>query len=154
MGKKTTALEMIRELNHLSRNFRMNEAHVTAAYARLAEQSRSVFQGITATDALVLAILDDNPGSNGQFVAKQIGMTKSGVSKILTKLQGKKLIRAKKDAADYKSVFYDLTSGGRKVRALHEKMLLIASVEIHRLISDYSDGEIAYIRKFVFGTAA
>lgn len=151
MNRTTIALEMIHELSRLSRSLRMNEVHVTATYARLAENSRLGFGGITSTDALVLDVLGDNSHANGQFVADQIGMTKGGMSKVLAKLQEKKLVLGKKDESDYKSTFYTLTTLGRKARTIHKKMLSVASTEIHDLIADLSDEEIACIRNFVSG---
>lgn len=151
MDRTIVALEMIRELNLLSRSLRVNEVHITAAYARLAGDSRLGFGGITATDALVLETIGDNPQANGQCVAERIGLTKGGVSKILAKLQEKGLIRGEKDKSDYKSIFYSLTDAGLKARAFHEKMLLIASTEIHNLISGLSERELGEIRRFIYG---
>lgn len=151
MDRTVTAVEMIRELNKLSRSLRMNEAHVTATYARLAGSSRSAFGGITATDSLVIEVIGDNPDSNGQFVAERMGMTKGGISKILAKLQAKGLIQSKKDKSDYKSTFYSLTDTGHDARAFHEKMLAVSSTEIHKLVVDLPDEELTAIRKFICG---
>lgn len=154
MNREKIAVEILRALNELSRGLRANEVQVAATYARMAVEAKLSFGVISPTDALVLEIIGGRPDSNGQFIADRIGMTKSGMSKVLAKLQKKGLIRKKKDKADYKSLLYSLTSVGRKALSFHEKMFAMASREIEALIANRSDKELLLIRAFIADATA
>lgn len=153
MNREIMAMDILRELNNLSRSLRANETQITAAYARQGDAAQLPFGGISATDALVLDIIGDNPEANGQFIAGQMAMTKGGVSKILARLQKKQLIKARKDESDYKSNFYSLTQNGGQARAFHTKLISMAAMEMEKMIADYSEKELDRIHHFLADVA-
>ncbi len=86
---------------------------------------------------------------NATAIAKQLKITKGGISKITARLIKKDMIIVQRLANNQKETFYSLTVLGKKVFRLHEAQHEKARGEFAALLSTYSSAELVLARKFV-----
>lgn len=147
--------EIMRDLVCLARSLRQNEAEITRQYANLAKEHAEFgsFEGLQTADVVAVGIIGENSRVNGVFITERMGLTKSGVSKILARLRAKELIASRKLKSDYKSIYYSLTPKGRKVLQLHNRLYSVAREELRDIFDAYSAKERKTIEGFVRNTA-
>ena len=86
---------------------------------------------------------------NGIEIAKELGMTRGGISKIATRLIKKNLITTYQDEVNQKKVFYKLTPLGEQVNEIHEQFHAEKNLRVESMISGYSEEEQDVILKFI-----
>lgn len=84
--------------------------HVSSRFARLVEA-----EGVTVSEWVALReLFVDEPPSTAALM-QRLGMTKGAVSKVLARLEEKRLVRRKTDKEDARAQVLELTAAGRKL---------------------------------------
>jgi DNA-binding MarR family transcriptional regulator len=104
---------------------------------------------MSLSECHIVAQIGQHESVNGTFLAKNLNITKGGVSKSVTKLVNKGLVEIKKLPNNRKEVHYSLTELGVKVFAVHEKMHESAQDEIKRTLVKYDEGALTIISNFL-----
>lgn len=107
------------------------------------------FSDISLSECHVIACIAKNSQINGIEIAKQLGMTRGGISKIATRLTKKKLITTYRDETNQKKIFYKLTQLGEKVNEIHEQLHTKKNFQIESIASHYTEEEQDIILRFV-----
>jgi len=89
----------------------------------------------------ISAVAEYSP-ANGVLLAKQLGLTKGGVSKIAARLIMKKMINAEKMVTNKKSQYYSLTDSGLRVCRIHAKLHDIAKLAVFNSMDSYGSEEL------------
>ena len=76
---------------------------------------------ISLNELHILTCIAHNSDVTGIKMAEITGMTRGGVSKILARLESKKLIEAYQKETSRKKLFYKLTENGHKINHIHQK---------------------------------
>ncbi|HID0755222.1 TPA: MarR family winged helix-turn-helix transcriptional regulator, partial [Clostridium botulinum] len=87
--------------------------------------------------------------SNNIFIAKELNMTKGGISKINSKLLSKDIIKADKIENDKREIYYSLTEKGIALFKLHEHLHEKEREKLMKILSNYKLEEITTILKFL-----
>lgn len=96
--------------DHLGYWLRFVSNHVSARFRRLVEAN-----GVTVSDWVAMRLLyGANPLSSGALI-EALGMTKGAVSKLVDRLEHKRLIRRSPDLADGRVQRISLTATGRRL---------------------------------------
>jgi DNA-binding MarR family transcriptional regulator len=86
---------------------------------------------------------------NGVKLAKSMGMTKGGISKLTAKLRKKKLIELEKLPDNNKEVHYRLTEQGERIFAIHARLHGIADANLADVVNGYTGEEQLMILEFL-----
>ena len=86
---------------------------------------------------------------NGTYLAREIGMTKSGISKVVGKLLQKSLIEAERFPDNRREVYYTLTETGGKYFTLHADLHGRINKRLYAAISVYRIDELELITRFM-----
>ena len=107
MAKKfvTSALD-----THLGYWMRYVSNHVSHAFAQKVEA-----KGVTVAEWVLLRQLYDAGGVNPSQLAEQLGMTRGAISKLVERLNQKKLVVRKSEAGDRRFQTVELTPVGRRL---------------------------------------
>ena len=134
MSAKTTvsALE-----DHIGYWLRYVSNHVSQSFAR-----RVASQGVTVSEWVALRCLYDLEEGSQNELAQAMGMTKAPVSRILDRLEAKKLITRRESAVDGRARLIRLTVEGR---ALVPKLAKLADANDRALFDCLSRKEQATI---------
>ncbi|WP_236708076.1 MarR family transcriptional regulator [Brevibacillus choshinensis] len=102
--------------------------------------------GLSITELHVIQSIGSQEKVNVTTIAQQIGVTKSAISKIASKLMKKKLIERYQLEDNQKEVFFRLTRAGESVFRFHE--LFHSKLERHMLefLGRYSDAELEFLQ--------
>jgi DNA-binding MarR family transcriptional regulator len=90
---------------------------------------------------------------NATRLAKALGMTKSGVSKLTAKLQKKRFILTERIPGNRKEIYYRLTADGEKIFRIHAKLHLAAEDKMIQVIRKYGEEDLAVIGDFLRKTS-
>lgn len=104
---------------------------------------------VTIAEFHVLAYIGDHPYTNAISISKALEITRGGISKIAARLRKKGLIEVQEAADNKREISYVLTSDGRELHSLHTALHQEKEVLLNRLLSRYSDQEIACIAGFL-----
>jgi len=102
----TTAVSDLRE--HTGFWLRFVSNHVSQAFAR-----RLLASGVTVAEWVVLREMFDEEETAPSVLAERMGMTRGGVSKLVERLVGKKLVRRSERRDDRRYQSIALTAAGR-----------------------------------------
>jgi DNA-binding MarR family transcriptional regulator len=118
------------------------EAHETTAVSE-------VTQKLTVPALHVLDEIDQQGPLNGATLAKTLGFTKGGISKILSRLRGLGLVETSRLPDNRKELVASATGTGSQVaqahRRLHDQLLVQGADFLHR----YSDAELTLVIAFL-----
>lgn len=105
--------------------------------------------GLSITELHVIQSIGSQEQVNVTTIAQRIGVTKSAISKITSKLMKKDLIERYQLEDNQKEVFFRLTTAGESVFHFHE--LFHSRLERHMLefLSRYSDEELAFLQRVI-----
>lgn len=84
--------------------------HVSSRFARLVEA-----KGVSVSEWVALRELFVDEPPNTAVLMQRLGMTKGAVSKVLARLEDKKLVRRKTDKEDGRAQTLELSAAGRKL---------------------------------------
>lgn len=107
------------------------------------------FSDVSLSECHVIDCIAKNSQINGIEIAKQLGMTRGGISKIATRLTNKNLITTYRDKTNQKKIFYKLTPLGEKVNEIHEQLHTKKILKIKSIASGYTEEEQDIILRFI-----
>ena len=81
-----------------------------------------------------------------------LGLTKGAVSQMAVKLEEKGLIKKTKSKDNARDIYLELTAEGHRIDKEQQQLRTIMYEGISGIVSDYSDQDIAVIRKFLLQT--
>ena len=130
-----------------------NDEHSEEKLLRKELKSLSLLEGInlSLTACHVIACIGDMNGEkvNGTYIAKELNITKGGVSKAVAKLVSKNMVEAIRSDSNRKEVYYELTDLGRNVYRAHAQMHEKAKDQQRAVLASYSEGELEIISRFL-----
>ncbi|SHK14130.1 MarR family transcriptional regulator [Desulforamulus aeronauticus] len=97
----------------------------------------------------VIDCIGKNQLPNATFIAKELNMTKGAISKITSKLLKKQFIKANYLENNKKEIYYTLTTQGKEVFKVHEKLHDIENEKIINILTLYNKEELLTINKFL-----
>lgn len=104
---------------------------------------------ISLIECHVIDCIERNAMSNTTAIAKQLNITKGGISKITTKLIKKNMIEPYRLTNNQKEIYYRLKPLGRKVFELHEILHKEAEEVLKNFFSAYSQDELAFVSRLL-----
>ncbi|HIG0361332.1 MarR family transcriptional regulator [Clostridium sporogenes] len=106
-------------------------------------------KGISLSEFHVIECIGKNNMTNNIFIAKELNMTKGGISKINSKLLSKDIIKADKNENNKREIYYSLTEKGIALFKLHEHLHKKEREKLMEILSNYKGEEIITILKFL-----
>ena len=107
------------------------------------------FSDVSSTECHVISCISHEHQIIGIEIAKKLGMTRGGISKIVSRLTKKGLITTYQDEANQKKVFYKLTPLGEKVDKIHEQLHAKKNLKLQSIVSKYTEEEQEIILRFI-----
>ena len=80
-----------------------------------------LFSKFSNSEVHSLCIIGDNENVNGAMISSKLAMTRSAISKIISKLKKKELIYSYQNSDNKKEIYYKLTEKGYLIYHKHEK---------------------------------
>lgn len=105
--------------------------------------------GLTLAEYHAIDCIGRQEAANATAIARRLGMTRGGISKITAKLVGKRLIEVRRLPDNRKETHYTLTPFGHKVFLAHAKLHAQAAAQLAALFATYSHEELAAADKFL-----
>ncbi|WP_353119344.1 MarR family transcriptional regulator [Nitratidesulfovibrio sp.] len=100
---------------------------------------------LTVAECHFLAALNTVAPANGATLARHLGMTRGGVSKMATRLQARKLVEPLRVEGDRKSVHYSLTESGRQAVHIHDALHGLAEDMLWERLRNRSDEDLEFL---------
>lgn len=147
--------KVISFINHLSEIDKNQEKNLIESILNIKEDKElnkitdNDIKGISLSEFHVIECIGKNNMSNNIFIAKELNMTKGGISKINSKLLSKDIIKADKIENDKREIYYSLTDKGIALFKLHEHLHEKEREKLMKILSNYKLEEITTILKFL-----
>ena len=147
--------KVISFINHLSEIEKDQEKNLIEAILNIKEDKEvkkitdNDIKEISLSEFHVIECIGKNNMSNNIFIAKELNMTKGGISKINSKLLSKDIIKADKIENDKREIYYSLTEKGVVLFKLHEYLHKKEQEKLMKILSNYKQEEITTILKFL-----
>ena len=144
--------KVISFINHLSEIEKDQEKNLIEAILNNKEFKKITdndIKEISLSEFHVIECIGKNNMSNNIFIAKELNMTKGGISKINSKLLSKDIIKADKIENDKREIYYSLTEKGIVLFKLHEYLHKKEQEKLMKILSNYKQEEITTILKFL-----
>ncbi|HBJ2608935.1 MarR family transcriptional regulator [Clostridium botulinum] len=152
--------KVISFINHLSEIDKNQEKNLVESILNIKEDKEwrdkelnkitdNDIKGISLSEFHVIECIGKNNMSNNIFIAKELNMTKGGISKINSKLLSKDIIKADKIENDKREIYYSLTEKGIALFKLHEHLHEKEREKLMKILSNYKLEEITTILKFL-----
>lgn len=109
----------------------------------------TVWVGMTVTMLHVLDIIGQYEPVNGITVAKQLAITKGGVTKITKKLLEKQLLLRETHPTNKKEVYFRLTPEGKELALVHQQLHRELEKQSLQFLDKYQDNELEVIVRFL-----
>lgn len=104
---------------------------------------------ISITEFHVISCIGSEEEINGIKISEKIGMTRSGVSKVVSSLIKKELITSYKDNINKKKIFYKLTPAGEMINEIHNDKHEERNRKLIKKINRYTKQEKDIILRFI-----
>lgn len=104
---------------------------------------------LSITELHVIQAIGSQEKMNVTSIAKEIGVTKSAISKITGKLLKKELIERYQLEDNQKEVFFRLAPGGESVFAFHERFHTRLERHMREFLGRYSEAELEFLEKVI-----
>lgn len=104
---------------------------------------------ISITEFHVISCIGNEEKVNGIKISEKIGMTRGGVSKVVSSLIKKELITSYKDDVNKKKIFYKLTPLGEMVDEIHNDKHEERDRELINRVNKYTKQEKDIILRFI-----
>ncbi len=111
------------------------------------EELRNI--SISLAECHVIDCIERNEMFNTTAIAKELNITKGGISKITTRLINKNMIEAYRLTDNQKEIYYRLKPLGRKVFEFHETLHKEAENFFKKIFSAYSQDELTFASRFL-----
>lgn len=152
--------EVICFINHLSEVEKDQEKNLIEAILNIKKDkgerekelnkiTNNDIKGISLSEFHVIECIGKNNMTNNIFIAKELNMTKGGISKINSKLLSKDIIKADKNENNKREIYYSLTEKGIALFKLHEHLHKKEREKLMEILSNYKGEEIITILKFL-----
>jgi DNA-binding MarR family transcriptional regulator len=104
---------------------------------------------VNLAECHMLACIEDNKPINAVGIAKQLNMTRGGISKIAARLRSKRMITMQHIPDNRKEIFYSLTPLGKQIYQIHNVLHQKTRGRLTNLLSKYNDDELILAGKFL-----
>lgn len=101
---------------------------------------------LTVTELHVIQSIGEQKQMNVTTIARNIGVTKSAISKITSKLMKKGLVERYQLQDNQKEVYFRLTSKGEKVFAVHEQFHSRLERRTRQFLDRYKEADLLFLR--------
>lgn len=109
----------------------------------------SNLKDISITEFHVISCIGNEEKVNGIKLSKKTGMTRGGISKVVSNLIKKGLIISYKDGVNKKKIFYKLTPLGEMINEIHNNKHKERNKELMNKINKYTKQEKDIILRFI-----
>lgn len=107
---------------------------------------------VNSAGLFFLDVVGKNKGVKMYEIGAILGLTKGAVSQMAVKLEEKGLIKKTKSKDNARDIYLELTAEGHRIDKKQQQLRTIMYEGISGIVSDYSDQDIAVIRKFLLQT--
>jgi DNA-binding MarR family transcriptional regulator len=97
----------------------------------------------------IIDCIGKNQLPNATFIAKELGMTKGAISKITARLLDKGFIKGNHLEDNKKEIYYTLTTQGKEIFEVHEKVHDVENEKIMTILTQYNKKELQIINSFL-----
>lgn len=104
---------------------------------------------ISITEFHVISCIGNEEEVNGIKISQRIGMTRGGISKVVSSLIKKELITSYKDGVNKKKIFYKLTPLGEMINKIHNDKHEERNRKFINKINKYTKQEKDTILRFI-----
>ncbi|MEF2824551.1 MAG: MarR family transcriptional regulator [Peptococcaceae bacterium] len=104
---------------------------------------------ISITEFHVIAYIGNHQNVNGMRLSQEMGMTRGGISKVMSSLQKKNLIESYSEPDNKKKVYYRLTPLGMRINQFHNEKHQQRDQTFAKFLDTFSDEEKAVVLKFI-----
>ncbi len=82
--------------------------------------NKELFEELDISEVHCLDVIGKMEEANGTIISNELGMTRGGASKLISKLFEKNFIIKYKKEDNKKEIYYELTDKGRKIYEIHK----------------------------------
>lgn len=104
---------------------------------------------ISITEFHVISCIGDEEEVNGIKISEKLGMTRGGISKVVSSLINKELIISYQDGLNKKKIFYKLTPLGEMIYKIHNEKHEERNRALVNRINKYTKQEQDIILRFI-----
>ena len=108
----------------------------------LARSTNATLPSLSVTEAHTIAAIGEDPAISASSIASTLGMTRGGVSKILSRLEAKGYVKAESRDDNCKERKLSLTEQGQLAFEAHAKLHQQKSARLLGLLDKYTDEEL------------
>lgn len=108
-----------------------------------------LFNEFSNSEVHSLCIIGDNQNVNGAMISSKLAMTRSAISKIISKLKKKELIYSYQNSDNKKEIYYKLTEKGYLIYHKHEKAHKEWEERELKFLNQISDSKMEVISEFL-----
>ncbi|SHK28003.1 transcriptional regulator, MarR family [Clostridium cavendishii DSM 21758] len=152
--------KVISFINHVTDSEKNKESNLIQAILNIKEDEEEVkkefnkiskddIRDISLSEFHVIECIGKNNMPNNIFIARELDMTKGGISKINSKLLTKEIIKAKRVENNKKEIYYSLTDKGIALFKLHEYFHKKERQKLIEIFNTYKEEEVTAIFKFI-----
>lgn len=108
-----------------------------------------LFNEFSNSEVHSLSIIGDKQNVNGAMISSKLAMTRSAISKIISKLKKKELIYSYQNSDNKKEIYYKLTEKGYLIYHKHEKAHKEWEERDLKFLNQISDSKMEVISEFL-----
>lgn len=108
-----------------------------------------LFNEFSNSEVHSLSIIGDKQNVNGSMISSKLAMTRSAISKIISKLKKKELIYSYQNSDNKKEIYYKLTEKGYLIYHKHEKAHKEWEERDLKFLNQISDSKMEVISEFL-----
>lgn len=108
-----------------------------------------LFNEFSNSEVHSLCIIGDKQNVNGAMISSKLAMTRSAISKIISKLKKKELIYSYQNSDNKKEIYYKLTEKGYLIYHKHEKAHKEWEERELKFLNQISDSKMEVISEFL-----
>ena len=109
---------------------------------------------VNSAGLFFLEVVGKNQGVKMSEIGAILGLTKGAVSQMAAKLEKKELIKKIRSKDNAKDIYLELTQEGLRINKEQQGLRAVMYEGISGIVSDYSEQDIAVIRRFLFQISA
>lgn len=152
--------KVISFMNHVSDSYKNQEKNLIESILKIKEDEEEIkkelskiseddIRDISLSEFHVIECIGKNNMTNNIFIAKELDMTKGGISKINSKLLSKEIIKADKIENNKREIYYSLTEKGMLLFKLHKYFHKKEREKLMEILNKYKEEEMTTICKFL-----
>ncbi|MCE5173380.1 MarR family transcriptional regulator [Paenibacillus profundus] len=101
------------------------------------------------TSIHVIDCIGKNEPVNNTAIAEKMELSKASITKISTKLYEDGFVKRTRLNDNKKEIYFRLTSKGKKLYELHDKLHKLEEERFYRFLDKYSSTELDFVRQFM-----